>query len=44
VALVVGEPIEVAHDASGERLEQARQELERRLSALEARAARLLER
>ena len=44
VALAVGEPIEVANDASGEMLEQARQELERRLSALEARAARLLER
>lgn len=44
VALVVGEPMEIATDASGELLEQARQELERRLSVLEARATRILER
>ena len=43
VALVVGEPLEVANEASGEMLEETRRELERRLSALEARAARLLE-
>jgi lysophospholipid acyltransferase (LPLAT)-like uncharacterized protein len=44
VALAVGEPMEVPGDASGEVLEQCRQELERRLGALEARAARMLER
>jgi lysophospholipid acyltransferase (LPLAT)-like uncharacterized protein len=43
VALVVGEPIEVPGDASDEVLEQCRLELERRLGALEARAARMLE-
>ena len=42
VALVVGEPIEVPSDASGDVLEQSRQELEQRLSALEARASVLL--
>jgi lysophospholipid acyltransferase (LPLAT)-like uncharacterized protein len=44
VALAVGEPMEVPGDASGEVLEQSRQELERRLGALEARAAQMLER
>jgi lysophospholipid acyltransferase (LPLAT)-like uncharacterized protein len=44
VALAVGEPMEVPVDASGEVLEQSRQDLERRLGALEARAARMLER
>jgi lysophospholipid acyltransferase (LPLAT)-like uncharacterized protein len=44
VALVVGEPIEIPTDASGELLELARQELERRLNGLEARATRMLER
>jgi lysophospholipid acyltransferase (LPLAT)-like uncharacterized protein len=38
IALVVGEPLEVPNEASGETLEQVRQELERRLSLLEARA------
>jgi lysophospholipid acyltransferase (LPLAT)-like uncharacterized protein len=42
MALVVGEPIEVANAASGETLEQARQELERRLTVLEARAISLV--
>jgi lysophospholipid acyltransferase (LPLAT)-like uncharacterized protein len=41
VALVVGEPIEVAKDASSEVLEAARLELEARLTALEARATAL---
>jgi lysophospholipid acyltransferase (LPLAT)-like uncharacterized protein len=44
VALVVGEPMEVPVDASDEVLEQSRQDLERRLGALEARAERMLER
>jgi hypothetical protein len=43
VALVVGEPIEVPKEAPGDTLEQARQELERRLSVLEAQAIRVLE-
>jgi lysophospholipid acyltransferase (LPLAT)-like uncharacterized protein len=43
VALAVGEPMEVPGDASSEVLEQSRQELERRLGALEARAAQMLE-
>jgi lysophospholipid acyltransferase (LPLAT)-like uncharacterized protein len=38
VALVVGEPLEVAPDANDEQLEAARGELERRLTALETRA------
>jgi lysophospholipid acyltransferase (LPLAT)-like uncharacterized protein len=38
VALVVGEPIDVAKDASTDVLEAARLELEARLTALEARA------
>jgi lysophospholipid acyltransferase (LPLAT)-like uncharacterized protein len=38
VALVVGEPVDVAPDASNEQLEAARHELEHRLAALEARA------
>ena len=38
IALVVGEPLEIPNEVSGEVLEQARQELERRLSLLEARA------
>ena len=42
VTLVVGEPMEVPRRASDETLEQARQELERRLIALEARAKALL--
>jgi lysophospholipid acyltransferase (LPLAT)-like uncharacterized protein len=42
VALVVGEPIEVQREATEETLEHARQELERRLEALEQRARALL--
>jgi lysophospholipid acyltransferase (LPLAT)-like uncharacterized protein len=42
VALVVGEPIEVPGEASGDVLEQSRQELEQHLGALEARARVLL--
>ena len=38
IALVVGEPLEIPNDASGETLEQARQDLEGRLSRLEERA------
>ena len=38
IALVVGEPLEIPSAASGETLEQARQDLERRLSRLEERA------
>ena len=44
VALVVGEPIEVANDASAEVLDAARLELEARLTALETRATALLAR
>jgi lysophospholipid acyltransferase (LPLAT)-like uncharacterized protein len=44
VALVVGEPLEVAKDASAEGLEAARLELEARLTALENRATALLAR
>jgi lysophospholipid acyltransferase (LPLAT)-like uncharacterized protein len=44
VALAVGEPIEVPREAPEETLEQARQELERRLGGLESRAIRMLER
>jgi lysophospholipid acyltransferase (LPLAT)-like uncharacterized protein len=43
VALAVGEPMGVASEVSEEGLEQARQELERRLSVLEGRATRMLE-
>jgi lysophospholipid acyltransferase (LPLAT)-like uncharacterized protein len=42
VALAVGEPIEVQREATEETLEHARQELERRLEALEQRARALL--
>jgi lysophospholipid acyltransferase (LPLAT)-like uncharacterized protein len=42
IALVVGEPMDVAKEASAETLEEARVELERRLGALEDRAADLL--
>jgi len=42
VALTVGEPMEVPKDASEERLERARADLERRLFALEARAHAML--
>ena len=41
-ALVYGEPVEVPRDASTERIEQIRQELERRLNELEAEADRLV--
>jgi hypothetical protein len=40
---VVGEPLEVPRDASDERLELAREELQARLSALEAAALRLVQ-
>ena len=43
VALVVGEPFEVARDASEGELEAARRGLERRLEALEKRARQLLQ-
>jgi lysophospholipid acyltransferase (LPLAT)-like uncharacterized protein len=39
VALAIGEPLEVAPDASDEQLESSRQELERRLTVLEERAS-----
>ncbi len=39
VALAIGEPLEVAPDASDEQLESSRQELERRLAVLEERAS-----
>lgn len=42
VALVVGEPFDVRKDASNDDLERSRQELERRLIALEDRARSLL--
>ena len=42
VALIVGEPMDVPAEASDETLEQARVELERRLSTLEDRARDLL--
>jgi lysophospholipid acyltransferase (LPLAT)-like uncharacterized protein len=42
VALAVGEPLEVPKGASDEQLEPARQELERRLAALESRALAML--
>jgi len=43
VALAVGEPLEVPAGATDEVLEHYRKELEHRLGALEARAARMLE-
>ena len=43
VALVVGEPMDVAADATEAHMEQAREELEARLRALEQRAIRMLE-
>jgi lysophospholipid acyltransferase (LPLAT)-like uncharacterized protein len=43
VAIAVGEPMDVAGDASGDTLELSRLELERRLGALEALALRMLE-
>ena len=42
VALVVGEPMNVAADSTDEQFEQARGELEARLGALEQRALRML--
>jgi hypothetical protein len=42
VALVVGEPLEIPSDVSGEELEQARVDLEGRLGTLERRASALL--
>ena len=42
VALVVGEPMEVARDASEAQLEAARVDLERRLGALEERARQMI--
>ena len=42
VALVVGEPMEVARDATDEQVEQARLDLEARLRALEERALAIL--
>jgi lysophospholipid acyltransferase (LPLAT)-like uncharacterized protein len=42
VALVVGEPLEVPADATDGQLESARQELQRRLAALETRARELV--
>jgi lysophospholipid acyltransferase (LPLAT)-like uncharacterized protein len=44
VALVVGEPFEVASETGDEALEHARADLERRLAALEARAREMLSR
>jgi hypothetical protein len=44
VSLVVGEPLEVAKDASDEQLEAARVELEQRLQRLEPRAKEMLDR
>lgn len=43
VALVIGEPLEVAKDASEEALERARLEVERALGALESRALEMLD-
>ena len=42
VALVVGEPLEVPRDATDEQMESMRQELERRLRVVEARAIEML--
>ena len=44
VALAIGEPLEVPRDVSAEQLETIRGELDRRLKALEERAAALLRR
>jgi lysophospholipid acyltransferase (LPLAT)-like uncharacterized protein len=44
VALAIGEPLEVPRDVSAEQLESIRGELDRRLKALEERAAALLRR
>ena len=44
VALVVGDPMDVPREATEEVLEQSRRELEHRLSVLEDRALKLLER
>ena len=44
VALVVAEPLEVPRDATDEQMESARQELERRLAALESRAIAIVAR
>ena len=44
VALSVGEPLDVPGEASDETLERTRVELERRLTALETRAIKMLER
>jgi lysophospholipid acyltransferase (LPLAT)-like uncharacterized protein len=44
VAIAIGEPLVVSRDATADQLEAARAELQRRLIALESRAARLLER
>jgi len=43
VALVVGEPLDVAADAGDDQLEATRQELERRLHVLEQRARQILQ-
>jgi len=42
VALAVGEPLEVPREATEEQMESARQDLERRLAALESKAISLL--
>jgi lysophospholipid acyltransferase (LPLAT)-like uncharacterized protein len=42
VAIAMGEPLEIAHDATAERLEAYRQELEHRLQELEKRARALI--
>jgi lysophospholipid acyltransferase (LPLAT)-like uncharacterized protein len=44
IALVVAEPLEVPRDATDEQMESARQELERRLAALESRALAIVRR
>jgi lysophospholipid acyltransferase (LPLAT)-like uncharacterized protein len=44
VAIAIGEPMEVPREAGEDRLEDARQELEMRLKALEARALELVDR
>jgi lysophospholipid acyltransferase (LPLAT)-like uncharacterized protein len=43
IALVIGEPLDVPADTTDEQLESARQELERRLGALETRALAMLQ-